>query len=267
MMKELIVALQACVLTGCTFAQPVSKHPDRTPPCPQTLRIGYPDFEVRPLLYGQGSSFGESPGLAVEWVQGALQVLGCRSDRVRLPLRRLLAELVSGELDVAVGLAFNAEREGVAAFPMRPEGGPDARFAIAETRASLYALTSRVHEIHWNGQTLQPAPTRVGVVEGAVEEHIAASRGWAIETAPHYTSNLAKLRSKRMLVTLLSSLMAEQADRKGEFTELSPPVDRTLFFTPVSIALKAKHGPWVRSFWLKVCDASRVTKKSPPSCE
>lgn len=237
--------------------------------CPASLRIAFLDTYLPPYLQGASEAFEQPPGLLVDWTRTALKRLGCEAELLRLPQRRLLAELEAGAVQLAPGIGFNAERAQLFAFPLRADGSPEPRLSIGEARLSLFSLRDRRREVQWDGQRLTMNENfKVGVVSRGVEEPLALARGWAIETALNHALNAEKLRRGRLPLVLMPHLALNRAelDRAPALVELQPPVLRTHFYAPAHRAFEQIEPAFVQSFWRELCRASRAHFTEMPAC-
>jgi hypothetical protein len=237
--------------------------------CPAGLRIAFLDTYLPPYLNGAGEQFEQPPGLLVDWTRSALKRLGCEAELLRLPQRRLLAELEAGAVQLAPGIGFNAERAQRFVFPLRADGSPEPRLSIGEARLSLFTVRDRRGEVHWDGQRLaMPRAFKVGVVSRGVEEPLALAQGWAVETSLNHALNAEKLRRGRLPLVLMPHLALNRAElaRAPALVELQPPVMRAHFYAPAHRAFEQIEPAFVAGFWRELCRASRTHFTEMPAC-
>jgi len=233
--------------------------------CPEPLRIAFLDKPLPRMLAGEGRDFGDPPGLFVEWTAQALRQLGCKAELVRLPQRRLITDTAAGHTQITFYLAHTPERAAQLAFPMRDNGEPDHRLALAETHLALFVRADRIARVHWDGQQLSPDTLRVGVVGGGVEEPMARRAGWHLDLALNHFGSIVKLRRGQVDVAVLPALSftPEALAEAPALVELQPPLHRISFYAPVSPDLKLRHPVFVRRFWQAVCEAARGLRTTP----
>jgi hypothetical protein len=245
--------------------------------CPTPLKIAFLDKAIPSMLNGDGAHFPPAPGRFVEWTDRALAHVGCSGTYVRLPQRRLVLDTAADAAQVILYLAYTPERALEIVYPLRPDGSPDQRLALAETYLALFVRADQRHRIAWDGKGLQPATLRVGAVAGGVEEPLARAAGWKLDLALSHSASVTKLRAGRVDVALLpaSSFSAQTLAQPPALVELEPPLHGIAFFAPVSKALYAKHPEFVHRFWQALCEAARASavpsaagaKLPPPSCQ
>lgn len=236
--------------------------------CPPGLRIAFLDTYLPPYLTAPPAREATPSGLAVDWTRTALRRLGCEAELLRLPQRRLLADLAEGLVQLTPGIGFNAERAQRYAFPLRADGSLEARLSIGDARLSLFVLREQRDSVQWDGERLEAAELRVGVVAGGVEEPLAAAKGWPVETSLNHALNAEKLRRGRLRVALMPHLALDRTelDREPALVELQPPVLRTHFYAPANRDFAASQPRFVQQFWLELCKASRSHFRELPAC-
>ncbi|MFT7776868.1 substrate-binding periplasmic protein [Roseateles sp.] len=227
-------------------------------PCPKTLRIGFGDVPLPPMLLGHGPGFQDPPGWAVQAARDALRRLGCTAELVRLPGRRLLRGLEVGELEFALFFSATAERLRSMRFPVESSGRADASWAPVVGHLALYGLAGSPALKAWDGNTLA-AGVRVGVVAGSVQESLARDRHWTVEAASSFETSVLALRARRfeLLLSARESLPPTQLSGDDALVELAPLVERQPYFAPASRAVHAEHPGFVAEFWRELCHATR----------
>ncbi len=86
---------------------------------PASIKLGYADVEVFPTQLGGSAEIPANPGIAVEILQKGFAEAGMPLDLVRLPNRRVLDSLKTGEIDGAFLFSYNDERNRYAAYPSK----------------------------------------------------------------------------------------------------------------------------------------------------
>lgn len=227
-------------------------------PCPQGLRIGLSDVGLPPMLNGNGPRFEEPPGWSVQALRDTLQRLGCTADMVRLPGRRLLRGLETGDLDFVLFFGPTAERLRSMRFPVDAAGRPDAAWAPLLGHMALYGLVDSPALKAWDGGTLASG-VRVGVVAGSTQEALARARGWTVEPASSYETSVLALRARRfeLLMSVREALPPAQLSGDDALVELVPLVARLPYFAPASRSIESRHPRFVTEFWREFCHATR----------
>jgi len=104
---------------------------------PSTVRLAYADIEVFPNQLGGSADIPADPGIAVEILQHGFAEAGIGLQLVRLPNRRVLESVKTGEVDGAFLFSFNAERNRYAAYPQK-DGAIDASRRLARQTYVIY---------------------------------------------------------------------------------------------------------------------------------
>lgn len=225
--------------------------------CPAPLRIGMVDFDVGVLVHGSPNE--EPRGLLREDAEKVLAGLGCRAEWSRQPVRRLGIGLANGGLDIVVGVPHFPAASADAVYPRTPDGQLDGRRALAISRISLYVLAGATPRVTWNGRFLSSTDVTVGVVTGSAQMDMVRGRGWRLDEAPSFASNLSKLRQRRIDVAVLPALGLSEAERRGPpaLVELAPPLEELALYAPVSPQFMASQPKLARQIWLGLCRRSR----------
>ena len=86
----------------------------------ETLRVGF--FDLKPHIQTAQQTGEEATGPAITYLRLLAQKMGVSLtiQKEALPLDRLLQNLRNGQLDVAVALGKNPEREGFLTYPEQP---------------------------------------------------------------------------------------------------------------------------------------------------
>lgn len=258
-------------LAGDKASAPTAAHPSGSESCPTSLRVAFLDKAIPGMLNGDGDAFANPPGPFVEWLDLAMQRLGCRATKVRVPQMRLLLDTADDVNQITFYFAHTPERAQQLMYPQRLNGDLDTNMALAESRLALFVRQDRRDQVQWDGKELSPSHLRVGVVGGGVEERLAVAAGWRLDRALSHASSIVKLRVGRVDVALLPTLsFSEQSLATAPaLVALEPPLQRIHFFAPVSPGLMARNDAFVKRFWRTLCEVARGrahTQGPAPSC-
>lgn len=226
--------------------------------CPDALRLSFNDSDLPPMQHGRGAAFAGEAGWLVDATRLALRRLGCQAELLRLPSRRLEAELDRGQIGIGLLVGHTEERATRLGFPLDRRGQPDMALAVVVTRLSLYALPDRVGALGWDGRRLAKG-MRVGVVKETTQDQVAQSLGMTTQAYAGFESGLAMLRGGRFDALLANPeiLPAAELRREPAVQELTPPVQQVLYFAAASPQLKRRHGDFLARFWPALCEAVR----------
>lgn len=249
------------------------------PACPERLRIAFPDSSAEPFMRGQGEDFVRPPGLLVDWVRQALRELGCleRAEMLRLPVRRLRAQIEAGQVDAVAGAGEGGPIAALFTLPPVEGWRREVDYSVGHVEYAFYAR--RGSGLRWDGQALAglPGDARVGVTSGTRPEALARERGWPVEAAPTHESALLKLVAGRTALLLVHGYFVDERLRRDpvlarQIERLGPAVERRRLYVGVAPALAQAHPVLVRRLWRAVCrasaaDAARVDGacRLPPS--
>jgi polar amino acid transport system substrate-binding protein len=115
------------------------------------LRFCYEDKQLRPYYFGDNNQIpAERPGATIEHLQLLTTLVPNLSLKLeRLPWKRCLAKLASGETDAVVG-SYAKEREKLGRFPLNTQKKPDPTRAFAEHQTCL--VTRKDAKWGWDGK-------------------------------------------------------------------------------------------------------------------
>jgi polar amino acid transport system substrate-binding protein len=115
------------------------------------LRFCYEDKQLRPYYFGDNNKIPlERPGATIEHLQLLTSLVPELTLKLeRLPWKRCLAKLASGETDAIVG-SYAKDREKIGRFPFDPSHKPDTSRAFAEHQTCL--VTNKNANWSWDGK-------------------------------------------------------------------------------------------------------------------
>lgn len=144
---SLLVLITAVLIAHANAGQISTTAPQ---PAAVTLHFCYEDKPLEPYYRGNGRVVPKrDPGATIEHLQQlTASVRGVRLQLERLPWKRCLAKLASGETDAVVA-SYRPEREEFARFPLHG-GQPDPSRAFAEHQTCLVRKTGS--SWHWDGE-------------------------------------------------------------------------------------------------------------------
>ncbi len=233
--------------------------------CPQPLRIGFVDDDASPYIRGRGSEFQADPGTTVQLTRQALQLLNCPAELVRRPVRRLVAETLHDQIQVAMLMRADAPDRAELGFPRLPDGSVDQRLALGESRVVMFVRRPAA------GQALpraEPAQLSLGVIAGSPVEAAAQRAGWRYQTATSRSSALAMLRGGRFeaLVDVEGAVPPEELLREPALQALQPPLQRAFFHAALSPSLLQAQPQFAQRFWATLCKLSRASQPGLGPC-
>jgi polar amino acid transport system substrate-binding protein len=229
------------------------------------LTLGYADIESFPYQTGNGDRIPEPPGVAVEIVRKAAADIGVEIRFLRLPSKRLVAELQVGQIDGAFIFSDNPARRAFARYPMR-DGRIDAGRRVARLGYYLYHL--RGDAVNWNGEWFTGLRGAVGVnTSHAIASNLKA-RGAAVEETKSIEQNFAKLRVRRIAAVAAQDLTADAyLARAGlaDIEKLPMPIEENDYFLIFGLAFANRNNALVEQLWSRIGEIrDQVTRQSLP---
>jgi polar amino acid transport system substrate-binding protein len=227
------------------------------------LRLGYADIESFPYQMGSGDVIPEQPGVSVEIVRKAAADIGVEVRFLRLPSKRLLAELRVGQIDGAFIFSDNPERRTFARYPMR-EGRIDAGRRVARLDYYLYRL--RGDAVAWNGEWFTGLQGAVGVNTSHAIAGDLKARGVAIEETKSLEQNFAKLKARRIAAVAAQDLTADAyLARAGlvDVEKLPTPIEESDYFLIFGLAFANRNDALVERLWSRIGEIrDEITRQS-----
>lgn len=116
-----------------------------------TLKLAYSDVESYPFQIGNSSEISDPPGLSLDIIDQAFRRLGVDIEYVRLPGRRVLEYIKSGQVDGGFIFSYNSKSAQYAVYPLK-ENRPDTSKRIATLGYYFYKLKYQTFD--WDGSSL-----------------------------------------------------------------------------------------------------------------
>ncbi len=267
-MRRIVSALtarrQSAPGLGATLALFLAITSASAQPCPERLRVAFPDASAEPFVRGQGDAFVEPPGLLVSWLREAARKLGCPLELVRLPTRRVRAMLDAGQIDLVAGVVAGGPLGTLLALPA-PEGArQEFDLSIGIVEYALYARRSDAPV--WTGQQLALAPGQiVGTAQSSRAEAIAQEHAWPTELAPSHESALQKLLAGRTAALLVHSYflderLAREPALAAQLVKLLPVIERRRLQVGVARPLAERDPAFAQRLWRALCRESQAAQ-------
>lgn len=256
-MRALMLGL-VCVLAALPCrAQPL---------CPvEPLKIAFPDRAAGAFLRGTGAEFdADDPGLVVREVKSALKAIGCTADLIRLPHKRVLAQMDAGTVDFVVGFADLPERLRLWRFPLGPQGGADKSMAIGESPIQWVVLAARRVELQARWREGSPG-SQLGALQDSVSALIAEAQGFKTRQVLNLNEAPKLLMLGRFdAIAMPTIFYAETLSSSPEpLATLEPPLGKMQYYAPASRALFERAPALVQAFWNALCQEARRRHVSP----
>lgn len=129
------------------------------------IRLAYQDNENEPYQLGQGTQIDtHKPGLAVDLIRLSALKAGLKPVFKRMPWKRVLEELRTGNIDAAFGASYSAERAEYVQYPMGRDGQVDPSRRAYRNAYRLYSRISS--QPQWDGKQLTGLSAPVGATRG-----------------------------------------------------------------------------------------------------
>ncbi len=222
-----------------------------------TIKLAYNEIAAPPYYFGDAGKTPDNPGPAIELVDLAAARLGCKMVWQRKPLRRILRELETNDIDATLALSYSKERATTMVYPMK-NSTPDASLALWTLSYDFYVKHGST--LTWDGKSFNRTPTRVGANAGYSIIKDLADMGIGVEAAQGDVNNLGKLVNNRIEVYAGQSLFVDQLREQPAFKvieKLSPPIVRKDYFLVFSNGFYASSGDTAHKLWKHIEEAKK----------
>lgn len=216
------------------------------------IRLAYNEIAAPPYYFGDAGKTPDNPGPAIELVDLAAAKLGCKMVWQRKPLRRILRELETNDIDATLALSYSKERTATMVYPTK-NGAPDASLALWTLSYDFYVKQGST--LKWDGKQFNRKPSGVGANAGYSIIKDLADMGIVAEAAQGDINNLGKLASNRIEVYAGQALFVDQLREQAAFKEiekLSPPIVRKEYFLVFSNGFYASAADTAHKLWKQI---------------
>ncbi|MES2949609.1 MAG: transporter substrate-binding domain-containing protein [Pseudomonadota bacterium] len=216
------------------------------------IRLAYNEIAAPPYYFGDGGKTPENPGPAIELVDLAAAKLGCKMLWQRKPLKRILRELETNDIDATLALSYSKDRAATMVYPMK-NSTPDASLALWTLSYDFYV--KRGSTLKWDGKNFNRTPQRVGANAGYSVIKDLTELGIKVEEAQGDVNNLGKLVNDRIEVYAGQGLFVDQLRTQAEFKgieKLPPSIVRKDYFLVFSNGFYATSGDTAQKLWKQI---------------
>lgn len=195
--------------------------------CAAEIRVlfGYQNNANYPFEAGDGDTIpAEKPGIAIEMVKAASEKTGINPVFVRLPWKRALMMVASGEIDGLISASYDPERGMKSIYPM--EGNiPDRNKRIYTGRYCLYQ--NKKHPLGWNGDRFTGHVNEIHTILGYSVAKDLREKGIPVEEKPNIRHSFLLLQNLRIdgiadLETSGVSIMKSMGPQLSDVEQASP---------------------------------------------
>jgi polar amino acid transport system substrate-binding protein len=216
---------------------------------PVTLRFAYETEEVFPYYVGTGEVISNKPGVLPELVlQLGRRIPGLKIEMSRMPWKRCLAQLQSGEVDAIVG-SFKPDRLANGVYPMK-NNSPDPAMAI-DVR-SYYLYKPRGSTVQWDGQQFGELNGAVGAPLGYSIVDDLQKMGVKVEQTRSAAVDFQKLGLRRLAAVAALEKVGDyyvRLGRDGDFVKVTPALATKEYYLMFSRQFIQKHPDTASRIW------------------
>lgn len=250
-------ALAGLALWAAAFpaaAEPPMVFADRP-----TLRLVYETTPNPPRHLGDGTAIDwRRPGVTLELLKRVGAWLRINVEFKRVPWKRGLLLLETGEADGIFHASYVPDREAIGAYPKTADGRPDESRALFFQSYALFVTAGS--PVTWDGTGLGGLEGRpVGATAGYAVIGELERRGVAVEPGRYPSLNLAKLVEGRIaayaeLETMAEALIRRDPERFGSVVKRGPPLLARAYYLMLSHPFVERHPALAEAVWSMIAE-------------
>ncbi|NQW11264.1 MAG: transporter substrate-binding domain-containing protein [Alphaproteobacteria bacterium] len=214
-------------------------------------------YEVRanpPRHLGTGTAIDwERPGLTLELLRTVGERLRINFQFKRMPWKRGLYLVETGEVDGLFHASYKADREAIGVYPKTAEGRLDEGRAIFFQSYALHVLKGS--PVRWDGKTISGLGDRpVGVTGGYSIIGDLLNMSVRIEEGKVQELNLSKLIEGRIaayaeLENMAAAAIRREPSRFADVVKLEPPLATKAYYLLLSHPFVARDPALAEAIW------------------
>jgi polar amino acid transport system substrate-binding protein len=226
----------------------------------ETIHLVYEPVENPPRYFGTTAKVPESkPGVTIDVFREVARRLGVDLTFERVPWKRGLFMVETGEADGIFHASYKTERAVFGVYPTLADGvTPDESRAVFYQTYSFYAL--REGGVTFDGRKLTGGRGRpVAITRGySVAENLRAL-GIPFEEERTQELNLIKLNKERVaayaeLDNMIAPYLAESGGAFAGIKRLTPPISEKAYYLLFSKRFYKKKTKLADAFWNEIRD-------------
>lgn len=218
------------------------------------LLFGYQDTANFPYEVGDGEKIPDSPGISIDMVKLASEKTGIIPRLIRLPWKRAIMMVSSGEIDALVSISYNEERGKAAVFPMQHETA-DSTKRIYTGRYVLFQ--NKKAPLSWNGEKFTAGMHEIHIPLGYSVANDLKDKGARIVEKTDIKHSFALLQRGRIdgIAELESAgqyILKKMPSDLPDIEQVSPIIKEKYYYVIFSKAFFAKNKKTAEDFWQSI---------------
>ncbi len=247
-------AIVAAIALSWSIALPAAAEPPMAFPDRPALRVVYETTPNPPRHLGEGTAIDWSrPGLTLELLKRVGERTRVNLSFRRVPWKRGLLMLETGEADGIFHASHLPEREAIGVYPKTADGRPDEGRALFVQSYALFVVPGS--SVTWDGRSIGGLGGRpVGASAGYSVVGDLERLGVPVEVGRLPTLNLYKLVEGRIaayaeLENMAGALIRRDPARFGSIVKLSPPLVSKPYHLMLSIGFVQRDRALAETIW------------------
>lgn len=243
--KSLLISISLIIffLSGHAFAQD------------KEILFGYQDSANFPYEVGNGEKIPENkPGIAVDMVKIVSEKTGIKPKFIRLPWKRAIMMVSSGEIDALVSVSYNEERGKAAVYPIL-QNTADSNKRIYTGRYVLFQ--NKKAPLSWNGEKFTGGMTEIHIPLGYSVANDLKDKGVEIIEKADIIHSFSLLQKRRIggiaeLETAGQYIIKKMASELPDVEQVAPIVKEKNYYVIFSKTFFAKNQKIAEDFWQNI---------------
>lgn len=236
----LVIAIMTLFLEGSASAQG------------HEIIFGYQDTANPPYEVGDGEKIPpNNPGISIDMVKITSKKTGITPKLIRLPWKRAIMMVASGEIDALISASYNEERAKTAVYPML-QNTQDNTKRIYTGRYVLFQ--NKNAPLSWNGEKFAAQINEIHIPLGYSVANDLKDKGITIVEKADIKHSFTLLQKRRIdgiaeLETSGQFILKKMASELPDIEEAVPIIKEKNYFVIFSKAFFAKNQKIAENFW------------------
>ncbi|WP_341663186.1 transporter substrate-binding domain-containing protein [Vibrio sp.] len=232
---------------------------------PASLKLAYSDIESYPFQLGNGTDVATPPGLALDILNHVGKTLNLNINYIRLPGKRVLEEVASGNVDGGFIFSYNTQRAQYARYPMN-EDKPDSTKRIATIGYYFYVLEGQT--VSWDGEHFAESDYKIGAHLGYSIVKDLQKKQLKVHEVKTTEQLFSMLQLRRLPVIAVQDTMAQQFLSVQGITnieQVNPAIKTKDYFLVLSEQFLEANPQIAQQIWNQIAiSRDSITKQAGP---
>lgn len=219
------------------------------------ILFGYQNTANSPYEIGYGEKIPrDNPGIAIDMVKKASEKTGITPSFIRLPWKRAIMMVSSGEIDALVSASYNKERGKAAVYPMQHDE-EDSNKKIYTGRYVFFQ--NKKAPLGWNGEKFHAGIHEIHIPLGYSVANDLKGKNAEIVEKPDIKHSFYLLQKRRIdgiaeLETAGQYILRKMASDLTDIEQVAPIIKEKHYYVIFSKTFYANNQKIVEDFWQNI---------------